>query len=167
MSIHRIVPRSGASNVPSHRFSLRKVWRRGLNLLGSIGLGWAAATVPTSATAAELQVPQHWLSYAQLVSNQFQGWLSDAKNDSVVRLHTYMQDRMLQEGASPPRPLVVRVWVAQSGRVERLEFSSLGSAQADADLRSLLTSQPLSEPPPPDMRQPMVLQLDLTFVTAV
>jgi len=40
-------------------------------------------------------------------------------------------------------------------------FHSLGNAQADADLRQLLTAQPLSEPPPRDMRQPMVLQLTL------
>ena len=41
----------------------------------------------------------------------------------------------------------------------------LGDAQADADLRALMTAQPLSEPPPRDMRQPMVLQLTLSFVT--
>lgn len=141
--------------------------RIALKLLGSLGLGWTAATAATPATAAATQAPQHWLSYAQLVSDQFQQWLSDGKSETVVRLHTYMQDRLLQESAAPPGPLVVRVWVAQSGRVERLEFASLGSAQADADLRSLLTSQSLAEPPPPDMRQPMILQMDLTFVTAV
>lgn len=124
--------------------------------------------MPSSVTAAESQAPEHWLSYAQLVSNQFQTWLSDSGDESVVRLHAFMQERMLQEGTSaPPAALVVRVWIASSGKVERLEFASLGSAQADADLRSLLTSRPLSESPPPDMRQPLILQLDLTFVTAV
>lgn len=141
-------------------------WRRLRLALGGLGLGLSAAAAPLAASAqAQPQVPQHWISYANLASNQLQSSLSDPASDTVVRLHTWMQDRMLKEGQPvPPAPVVVRVWVAGSGKVERVAFESLGDAQADTDLRALLTAQPLAEPPPRDMRQPMVLQLTLSFV---
>lgn len=141
-------------------------WRRLRLALGGLGLGLSAAAAPLAASAqAQPQVPQHWISYANLASNQLQSSLSDPASDTVVRLHTWMQERMLKEGQPvPPAPVVVRVWVAGSGKVERVAFESLGDAQADTDLRALLTAQPLAEPPPRDMRQPMVLQLTLSFV---
>jgi len=131
------------------------------------GIGIAAMLTPAEALPApplqSQQPPQHWISYAQLASNQCAAGLSDPADDAVVRLHSWMQERLLKGGQGLPPPLVTRVWVAPSGKVERLEFASLGNTQADSDLRALLTSQPLSEPPPPDMRQPMVLQLSLDF----
>ncbi|WP_198088129.1 YbaB/EbfC family DNA-binding protein [Variovorax sp. E3] len=142
-------------------------WARLRLALGWLGLGIASATVPIAAPAqTQQQVPQHWISYANLAGNQLQSSLSDPANETVVRLHAWMQERMLKEGqTAPPAPVVVRVWVAPNGKVERVAFDSLGNAQADADLRSLLTAQPLAEAPPRDMRQPMVLQLTLSFVT--
>lgn len=142
-------------------------WRRLRLALGGLGLGLSAAAAPLAASAqTQPQVPQHWISYANLASNQLQSSLSDPASETVVRLHTWMQDRMLKEGQPvPPTPVVVRVWVAAGGQVERVAFDSLGDAQADTDLRALLTAQPLAEPPPRDMRQPMVLQLTLSFVT--
>lgn len=143
-------------------------WHAGLKWIRHIGagIGIAAMLAPTEALPAQpvqsQQPPQHWISYAQLASNQFAAWLSDPADDAVVRLHGWMQERLLKDGQALP-PLVTRVWVAPSGKVERLEFAPLGNAQADTDLRALLTAQPLSEPPPSDMRQPMVLQLSLDF----
>lgn len=147
-------------------FGKNRGWRRLRMALGGLGLGLSAAAAPLAASAqAQPQVPQHWISYANLASNQLQSSLSDPASDTVVRLHTWMQERMLKEGQPvPPAPVVVRVWVAGSGKVERVAFDSLGDAQADTDLRALLTAQPLAEPPPRDMRQPMVLQLTLSFV---
>ncbi|HEY4317907.1 MAG TPA: YbaB/EbfC family DNA-binding protein [Herbaspirillum sp.] len=142
--------------------ALRRSWRGLLRLLGSVGLGLAVSSSPVSAQTA--QPPQNWISYAQLASNQFEGWLSDPENDTVQRLHAWMQQRMLQDGQPLSPSLVTRVWIAGDGHVGRVEFPTLGNAQADADLRTLLTEQPLSEPPPPDMRQPMILQLTLSFV---
>lgn len=140
---------------------------RMLKMMGALGVGLTVSASPVYAAqppAASVQpIPQHWISYAQMAGNQFEAWLSDPANDTVVRLHAWMQERMLKDGQPLPPPLVVRVWVAPSGKVQRVEFSSLGQAQADADLRSLMTAQSLSEPPPRDMRQPMVLQLTLSF----
>ncbi|WP_454909081.1 YbaB/EbfC family DNA-binding protein [Variovorax gossypii] len=154
-------------NAPASSPKTTPRWGRLRLALGWLGLGLASATVPVAATAqTQQQVPQHWISYANLAGNQLQASLSDPASDTVVRLHAWMQERMLKEGqAAPPAPVVVRVWVAPSGKVDRVAFDSLGNAQADTDLRTLLTAQPLAEPPPRDMRQPMVLQLTLSFVT--
>ncbi|MBB1599040.1 hypothetical protein [Variovorax sp. UMC13] len=152
------------SSASSSSFStLRRGWGRLLRACGLVGLGLAATGAPVQ---AQTPVPQHWISYANMAGNQLQSTLSDPADAVVQRLHAWMQARLLREGAPPPPPLVVRVWVAADGRVERVAFDSLGDAQADADLRALLTAQPLSEPPPRDMRQPMVLQLTLSFTAA-
>ena len=140
--------------------TLRRAWGRLLRACGLVGLGLAASGTPVLAVTP---IPQPWISYANMAGNQLQSTLSDPADAAVQRLHAWMQARLLREGAPPPPPLVVRVWVAADGRVERVAFESLGDAQADADLRALLTAQPLSEPPPRDMRQPMVLQLTLSF----
>lgn len=156
------------------RAALPRLWSRLLRILGGVGIGITVSATPVLAqTPARAQaqpaqpIPQHWVSYAQLVGNQLQDRLGDAQSEAVVRLHAWMQERILKEGqAVPPGPLVVRLWIAADGSVSRLEFATLGQAQADADLRAVLTAEPLSEPPPRDMRQPMVLQLSLAFTAA-
>lgn len=143
-----------------HAYERAKGWRYRLSRwLGLLGLSAISALPALAQTPA---VPQHWTAYAQLAGNQFQAWLSDPANDTVVRLHAALQERLANPGQTAPPPSVVaRVWVGASGRVERLEFASLGNTEADADLRAALTAQPLPEPPPHDMRQPMVLELTL------
>lgn len=144
---------------------LGRTWRRALRMVGLVGVGLTVSTSPVLAQQPAA-IPQHWISYAQMAGNQFEAWLSDPANDKVVRLHTWMQQRLLSEGQPMPLPpLVVSVWVAPGGKVERVKFASLGQAQADEDLRSVMVSQSLSEPPPKDMLQPMVLQLTLQFNT--
>lgn len=139
-------------------------WRRMWGAAaGALGLGLALA--PPAPVQAQAAVPQHWISYAQLVSNQFQAWLADPANEAVVRLHERMQQRVLESNGSPAAPVIVRVWVSNAGVVERVTFDTLGDAQSDQDLRTVLTAKPLSEPPPSDMRQPMVLRLKLDFAT--
>lgn len=128
--------------------------------LGGLGLGLLSAAPAVAQSTPGQPVPGHWLSYAQSVSLAFQDRLGDPTSDSVQRLHAWMQARLLQSEQAAPA-LVVRLWVTPQGGIERLEFDSLGQAQADADLRQLLVADPLPEPPPRDMRQPLVLQLTL------
>ncbi|MDF3835950.1 YbaB/EbfC family DNA-binding protein [Cupriavidus basilensis] len=156
------------------RAAIRRGWRGLLKALGAAGLGLTAAVSPATPASAQAAtqtpaqpVPQHWIRYAQLASTQFQARLGDQTDETVLRLQGWMQDRMLHASRQyPPPPLTMRVWFAPTGRVERVEFASLGDPQADADLRALLAMRPLSEPPPPDMRQPIVLELALEFPVA-
>lgn len=141
---------------------LPRLARRTRNFLAGL---FGVALVSTAPVGnAQSNIPQPWISYARLASGQFQAWLSDGSSDAVQRLHQRLQDRMLKADANtPPPPLIVRVWVAEDGHVERVAFDSLGDATADSDLRAILTSQSLSENPPRDMKQPMVLKLDLNY----
>ncbi|WP_126282953.1 YbaB/EbfC family DNA-binding protein [Burkholderia stagnalis] len=120
-----------------------------------------AASAPAPAFAQSADVPQQWITYAQLVGRQFQGWL-EADGDAADRLHRSLEARVLNARAdSPPPALVVRTWIGANGAVTRVEFDTLGDADADAALRQLLTAGPLAEPPPLDMRQPLRVRLRL------
>lgn len=129
-------------------------------MLAALGVGMTVAAVQLPAASAQ-PVPAQWIAYAQMAGTQFEAWLSDPANDTAARLHAWMQERSLQGGQPAPPPLIVRVWVAPSGQVQRVEFASMGQAQADADLRALMTTRALPAAPPPDMRQPMMLELTL------
>ncbi|MXN76960.1 YbaB/EbfC family DNA-binding protein [Burkholderia sp. 4701] len=130
--------------------------------------GWGAALVVawtlaagTPARAQTADVPQSWITYAQRVGRQFQGWL-EADGDAADRLHRSLEARVLNARAdAPPPAIVVRAWIGANGTVTRVEFDPLGDAGADAALRQLLTAGPLAEPPPPDMRQPLRVRLRL------
>lgn len=145
---------------------IKRFFNRALVAVGTIGVGLGLSSSPVLAQSpvSPKPVPQHWISYAQMASNQLEGWLSDPADDAVQRLHAWMQERMLQEGQALPPPLIVRLWVKPDGMIDRVEFASIGKEQADQDLRAVLQSRPLSEPPPADMRLPMVLQLSLKFI---
>ena len=122
---------------------------------------WAFMTgAPASAQLSE--VPEAWLSYAQLAGGQFQGRL-DGNSRAASVLHAYLEDRAESATADTPRPeIVVRVWIDATGAVTHAEFDTLGQPAADAALRYLLTgSGPLSERPPSDMLQPLRLRLTL------
>lgn len=133
---------------------------RMLNMLATLGIGLTVVAAQLPAASAQT-IPQQWIGYAQMAGTQFEAWLSDPASDTAARLHAWMQERSAQGGQFVPPPLIVRVWVAPSGQVQRVEFASLGQAQADADLRALMTARVLPEVPPPDMRQPMMLELTL------
>ena len=131
--------------------------RRGMHLRWLAGAlaafaAWQAVCAPP--------VPRHWLDYAGAASQQFQAWLGDADDERVQRLHAWLQqrdtnDRLMGQAI----PVVVQLWIAPDGTVHRLQFDSLGQAQADEDLRALLLRR--LPAPPADMRQPLVLRLSL------
>lgn len=114
----------------------------------------------SGAMAQPVSVPEAWKSYAGLVGQQFQAWLM-GDDDVACRFHKFLEDRAVSATETPPGPLLIKVWIDPEGQVTRLDFSSFGAAEADADLRRLLTAGPLSEPPPLDMRQPLTLRINL------
>ncbi|HEF5873251.1 TPA: YbaB/EbfC family DNA-binding protein [Burkholderia cenocepacia] len=131
--------------------------------------GWLGAILVASvlvagvapAVAQTADVPPTWIRYGQLAGQQFQTWL-EADGDAADRLHRYLETRVLNARAgAPPPAIVVRAWIGTNGVVTRVEFASLGDADADAALRQLLTAGPLAEPPPPDMLQPLRVRLRL------
>lgn len=68
------------------------------------------------------------------------------------------KDKVLASGAYK---VVVKVWIATSGRIQRYELvGSSGNAGTDALIRTALDGMPpLSEPPPSDMPQPVKLRV--------
>jgi hypothetical protein len=121
---------------------------------------WAFMTgAPASAQLDE--VPEAWLSYAQLAGGQFQGWL-DGNSRAANVLHAYLEDRAENATADTPRPeIVVRAWIDPTGAVTHVEFDTLGQPVADAALRHLLTGFGPLTAPPRDMLQPLRLRLTL------
>jgi hypothetical protein len=123
-----------------------------------IGLALACSPAAWSQSSA---VPQPWIAYAQLAGQQFQAWL-EADNDAADALHTYLEQRHKNaQGDASLKSVVVRAWFGADGTVTRVAFDSLGDPKADANLQQLLTARPMTEPPPPDMRQPLRLRLQL------
>jgi hypothetical protein len=113
------------------------------------------------AQAVAQTIPQPWISYAQLAGRQLQASL-EGDDDATNQLHQFLEDRILNaKGDKPPPALVVRAWIGPNGALTRVEFDSLGDPKADALLRGMLMANPITEPPPPDMRQPLRVRLHL------
>ena len=164
-SLYLPIHPNGNTMNPTREPKTPRVLRRVRNFLAGL-FGAALASTATVGHTQSNNIPQPWISYARLASGQFQAWLSDGSSDAVQRLHARLQDRMLKADSSmPPPALIVRVWIGPNGHVDNVVFDTLGDPTADKDLRVILTSQSLSEPPPRDMKQPMVLQLDLDYLS--
>lgn len=128
----------------------RRRWRPWAALLGLLALG------TTGAVSAQ-EAPAHWMAYAASVSAELQQRLQQEQDVPAQRLLAW-----LQAHPETPAPLVVSVWIGRDGAISKLDFDSLGDAQADADLRTTLQAAPLPSAPPQDMRQPLRLGLALT-----
>jgi hypothetical protein len=127
-----------------------------------VGRRWLAGSAVATALAvaqAQQPVPTHWIAYARMTGNALQARLSEGTGELISRLHERLSARQERRAAS--LPVVVRIWISPEGRIARSAFDTLGDPQADADLRAILHSHPLLEPPPADMLQPLVLQLTL------
>lgn len=122
---------------------------------------------PVLAQAASPAVPGHWIAYAQFVGEQFQDRLDAQDSAAALRLRTWMLAHQrvpasdLSDHVQSSAVLTLRVWVAPTGTVARLELASAGDEQMDADLWQLLAAEPLRDAPPADLLQPMTLELTL------
>ncbi|MBR8226749.1 YbaB/EbfC family DNA-binding protein [Burkholderia vietnamiensis] len=124
------------------------------------GVCAALLAVCTSVAAQTTDVPQSWVTYAQLVGHQFEMWL-EAGGDASQRLHRYLEARGPDVSADASSPIAIRAWIGANGVVTRVDFATLGSVDADAALRQLLVARALAEAPPPDMLQPLRMRLQL------
>ncbi|WP_317204050.1 hypothetical protein [Janthinobacterium sp.] len=118
-------------------------------------LGFVALASQAGAQAA----PPLWFAYAEQLGQQLQARLNDTERAGAPRLHDWAARRRLREGQATS--VLLRVWLTPHGQMQRYEAESFGEAGADADLRSLLSAPLSGGPPPPGMRQPLLLQLEL------
>lgn len=150
-------------NTSMHTF-LRRLQRT----LFGIGTALGAGAVMTSAAPAQNlnyreanAVPAAWQRFAQLVQYRFGEWLA-ADDEVAARFHVFLENRVVTE-ADPAETLVVRVWVAADGKVERIAFPAFSDSQANEDFRMLLTRGHIGEPPPNDMLQPLHMKVALNW----
>jgi hypothetical protein len=134
-------------------------WLRQLPL--SLALLLAPPGMPLTHAQGD-KIPARWAQYAGQVSLQLQTRLADDQDAAATRLHAFLDARAAATpDADPPAP-VVRLWIDRHGVVSRVEFASLGDAQADRNLRQLMMLRPFGAPPR-DMRQPLILRLTLAY----
>jgi hypothetical protein len=107
------------------------------------------------------KAPPSWGQFAKLVQYRFETWIS-ADEAVAKRFRNYLSDHAGKEDG-PPSSLVVRAWLNPDGTVERVSFAALKDAQADADLRTILTRGNIGEAPPPEMLQPVNLRFSLNL----
>jgi TonB family protein len=83
-------------------------------------------------------------------------WYTDLIKNKIE--DAMAKDKVLANGAYK---VVVKVWVASNGRIERYELvGSSGDAERDVLLKKALDEMPpLSDPPPGDMPQPVKLRV--------
>lgn len=83
-------------------------------------------------------------------------WYTDLIKNKIE--DAMAKDKVLANGAYK---VVVKIWVASNGRIERYELvGSSGDAERDVLLKKALDEMPpLSDPPPADMPQPVKLRV--------
>jgi len=135
-----------------------KVMKRWLSSLGA----FLGAVLPlgqaTAKAVAPGEAPAAWMAYATTSMSVLTARLNgEAVPAPRVRA---VLDATRPAPDQPTPILVVKLWIDGQGAITRTEFASLGDAQADQDLRTLIAGQKLA-PPPRDMRQPLRIALQL------
>jgi hypothetical protein len=141
--------------------------RPGYGLLTWLKLALGVIGLPQAATAQDFSyrsaasVPASWSRYAELVQFRIMEWMS-AETEAADRLHAFLESQAAAGAASTiPDSVVVKIWVGPDGIVQKVDIPPLGSDQARADFRALLTAGNVGESPPGDMLQPLQLRLSL------
>ena len=125
---------------------------------GSLLLCLATAPVSASPTSPEA-APAEWVAYAEGATHAITAWLN-VEQPPAPRVRAVIE--ATRPGPDQPGPpLVVKIWVGRDGAIIRVEFVSLGDAQADQDLHDLLVQGRL---PPPPRRMKLSLRLALQLV---
>jgi hypothetical protein len=105
------------------------------------------------------EAPPSWAQFSKLVKYRFETWIG-ASDPVANRLRAYLTKRTGEDGG-PPRTLEVHAWINPDGTIDRVSFSPLNNAQADADLHTILKRGNVGEAPPPEMLQPLRLRFSL------
>lgn len=136
--------------------ALRGLGRR---LATVLGFGLALGGVASAQTIPLSQAPPAWVRYAESATGTITGWLRE-ESETGVRLRAYLEGTREAEGQPTP-PLMLRLWIGADGAVTRVEFTPFAHDEANNDIRSLVVGRKLPSAPPADMRQPMLLGVQL------
>lgn len=99
--------------------------------------------------------PAAWRAFAAELQSRLQERLG-TDDEATRRFHEFMNEN----NKGSPASATVRAWVAQNGKLERIEFDGIDDAAVTANLRALLAGTSVSTPPP-DMLQPLRLRIGL------
>lgn len=150
-----------ANNQPTGA-RLKRFRRRLAGLAGFLGLigGQIAPQVQTAGAQStdyrvSQEAPHAWREFANRVRTSLQVRLT-ADDDATRKLYQLLDDR--KANGRSMQNAVTRVWVTPSGDIERLEFGGIDSNVA-LILREIFARERVSIPPPPDMLQPVHLNL--------
>src|SRR5262249_31127363 len=141
-------------------FATRQALHLALLLIGALVFAFlfsGRSKAQTFRPAAE--APAAWTAFAKTLQTRSEAALR-ADDEVARRLQTALEKLRVANPDQPPLKIAMRVWVAASGRVERVTFTALPDAAADADLRTLL-SRVMVGAPPAGMLQPVHLRLSL------
>jgi hypothetical protein len=156
-------PRKNLLAMLTWKSGLRR--RRVAERLSMSALIWVVFAIPSlgqnlgSSYVSAADAPPSWAQFSKLIKYRFETWIG-ASDPVANRLRAYLTKRAGQDD-SPPQTLEVHAWVNPDGTIERVSFSPLNNAQADADLHTILRRGNVGEAPPPEMLQPLRLRFSL------
>jgi hypothetical protein len=130
-------------------------------IVATFSLALVSAPVKSEDYREASKAPPHWTQFAKLVRYRFEDWMG-ADDEVCNRFRSYLREHRGKEDG-PPQMLEVRAWLNPDGTVEKVTFTALNNAQADADLRKILMRGNVGEAPPPEMLQPLHLRLLLNL----
>ncbi len=138
------------------------------SLLARLGLAFGLAGAMHGEAGAAQSVPfdkapAAWVAYAKKATVSIADWLNgDAP--PAPRMREAMT-RQQPQADQPLPPMILSLWVAQTGAISKVKAKSGGNAQADADLHTVLLGRKLGIPPK-GMLQPLRLAVHLTVPKA-
>lgn len=106
------------------------------------------------------QAPPAWIEFANRLRMAAESAIA-SKSAAAQRLHDGLRNARASDAQNLPSSIVVSIWVAPAGTVERVAFKSIGVAPADDGLRDVLQGVSAGAPPS-GMLQPVRLRLKLS-----
>lgn len=123
-----------------------------------VGASLAVTAPATAQTVAPSAAPAEWVRYAESATTTISGWLEE-DGEAATRLRAYLHEtRPVADQPTPP--LLLKVWIAPDGAVERIEFTPFAHEAPNADLRGAIVGRRLAAPPR-EMLLPLRLSIQL------
>lgn len=127
-------------------------------LVAALGTGMPSAAAPAQVVSA-VAAPAEWVRYAESVTANVKQWLQ-ADTEAALRLRAHL-DATRPAPGQPTAPIEIKIWIDADGVVTRIAYAGLASAEANADLHSLIVRQQLPGRPPKTMPLPLRIQIHL------